>query len=213
MGPRASGKQQDEGCGSASDRQVRQEVSAAVVNGGMRGFIAIARVVRPQGRKGEVLAEILTDFPSRFKDLRRAFLDDPACSPRAVTVENTWLHKGKVVLKFAGIASIDDAETLRGRCVLIPEEEKIALSAHQYYLWELTGCQVVVESGGTRKALGTVTEVERTGGVDLLHVSDNNRDILIPFAQAICKVIDPEAKLIVIDPPEDLLDLNRERGA
>jgi len=213
VGPRASGKQQGEGRGSASDRQMQREVNAAIADGETRGFIAIARVVRPQGRKGEVLAEILTDFPSRFQDLRRAFLDAPGCSPRAVTVEDTWLHKGKVVLKFEGIGSIDDAETLRGRHVLIPEEEKVALSAHQYYLWELTGCQVVVESGGTRKVIGTVTEVERTGGADLLHVSDNSRDILIPFVQAICKVIDPAARLIVIDPPEDLLDLNRERGA
>ncbi|MEJ2008734.1 MAG: ribosome maturation factor RimM [Acidobacteriota bacterium] len=174
----------------------------------MRGFIAVAQIVRPQGRKGEVVAEILTDFPWRFKDLRRAFLDDPSSEPKVVTVEHSWLHKGRVVLKFAGTNTIDDAEKLRGRYVLIPEKEKIPLSTDQYYLWELTGCQVVVESEGTRKPLGTVTDVERTGGVDLLHVSDNSRDILIPFTQAICKTIDPDAKLIVIHPPEDLLDLN-----
>jgi len=176
----------------------------------MRGFIAVAQIVRPQGRKGEVLAEILTDFPSRFSDLHRAFLDDPSHEPKVVAVEHTWLHKGKVVLKFAGIDSIDDAETLRGRYVLIPEAERVPLSDDQYYLWELTGCQVVVESGETRKPLGCVTEVERTGGVDLLHVSDDSREILIPFTQAICKRVDPEAKLIVIQPPDDLLDLNRE---
>ena len=210
MGSGASGKQQDERRGSASVRRPRRGTGAAVANGEMQGYIAIAHIVRPQGRKGEVLAEILTDFPSRFKDLRRAFLDGPGCSPRAVTVEDAWLHKRKVVLKFAGTDSINDAETLRGRYVLVPEEEKVLLSSHQYYLWELMGCQVVVESGGTRKPLGTVTEIERTGGADLLHVSDNSRDVLVPFAQAICKVIDPGAKLIVIEPPEDLLDLNRE---
>lgn len=212
MGPGASGKQQGEACDSASDLQVQHRISAAVATGEMRGFIAIARIVRPQGRKGEVLAEILTDFPSRFKDLRRAFLDDGSYKPRAVTVQDAWLHKGKVVLKFAGVESISDAETLRGQHVLIPEEEKIALPANQYYLWELVGCLVVTESGGVRKALGNVTEVERTGGVDLLHVLQNSQEILIPFTQAICKVIDPEAKVIVVDPPEDLLDLNREQG-
>jgi len=213
VGSGASGKQQDEGRGLASDRGAQRVVSAAVTNGEMQGFVAIARIVRPQGRKGEVLAEILTDFPSRFKELRRAFLDDPGSRPRAVAVEDTWLHKGRVVLKLAGADSINDAETLRGRYVLVPEGEKVVLSSQQYYLWELMDCQVVVESGGTRKSLGTVTEIERTGGADLLHVSDNSREILIPFAQAICKVIDPGAKLIVIEPPEDLLDLNRERGA
>jgi 16S rRNA processing protein RimM len=189
-------------------RQAQRGAGTAVDDDKMRGFIAIARVGRPQGRKGEVLAEILTDFPSRFADLQWAFLDDPGNNPRAVTVEHTWLHKGKVVLKFAGIGSIDDAETLRGRLVLIPEEEKIALSAHQYYLSELEGCRVFAEIGGKREPLGTVTEVERTGGVDLLHVVENSREVLVPFAQAICKVIDPDSRLIVIDPPEDLLDLN-----
>lgn len=176
----------------------------------MQGFIAIARILRPQGRKGEVLAEILTDFPSRFTNLRRAFLDDSPHEPKAVAVEGTWLHKGKVVLKFSDIGSIDDAETLRGRYVFVPEEEKVALSAGQYYVWELIGCQVAVESEGTRRFLGTVTEVEPTAGVDLLHVSDGSQDVLVPFAKDICKEINPEAKLIVIHPPDDLLDLNRE---
>lgn len=191
-------------------RQVQQGANTAESDGGMRALIAIARITRPQGRKGEVLAEILTDFPSRFADLQRAFLEDPGKNPQAVTVEHTWLHKGKVVLKFAGIGSIDDAETLRGRLVLVPEEERVALSADQYYLWELEGCQVVAESGGTRTPLGIVTEIERTGGADLLHVADESGEILIPFVRAICKVIDPASRLIVIDPPEDLLDLNRE---
>ena len=210
MGTGASGKQQDAVGGSTSRRQAPQGANTAEADGGMRGFVAIARVLRPQGRKGEVLAEILTDFPSRFESLQRAFLEDPGSKPQAVTVEHAWLHKGKVVLKFAGAGSIDDAETLRGRLVLVPDEEKVALSAHQYYLWQLEGCHVVAESGGVRTPLGIVTEVERTGGADLLHVVEGSREVLIPFVRAICKVIDPESRLIVIDPPEDLLDLNRE---
>ncbi|HET7213842.1 MAG TPA: ribosome maturation factor RimM [Terriglobia bacterium] len=176
----------------------------------MRGFIAIARIVRPQGRKGEVLAEILTDFPSRFEGLQRVFLEVPGHEPRAATLEHARLHKGKIVLKFASAGSIDDAEALRGRLVLVPDEEKVALAAGQYYLWQLEGCQVVVETAGTRTPLGIVTEVERTEGADLLHVADGSREVLIPFVRAICKVIDPESRLIVIDPPEDLLDLNRD---
>ena len=209
-GKGASGKHQDEARGSTSQRQVQQGAIPANTDGELQGLIAIARVTRPQGRKGEVLAEILTDFPSRFTELQRAFLEEPGGGSRAVTVEHTWLHKGKVVLKIAGIDSIDDADTLRGRLVLVPEEEKVALPAGQYYLWELEGCQVVVESGGTQTPLGVVTEVERTGGADLLHVVDGSREVLVPFVRAICKVIDPESRLIVIDPPEDLLDLNRE---
>lgn len=85
------------------------------------------------------------------------------------------------------------------------------LAPHHYYLWELEGCQVVTEREGVQSKVGTVTEVESTGGVDLLHVSRGDGrggEILIPLAQAICTRIDPEAKTIVIDPPEDLLELN-----
>ena len=155
-----------------------------------------------------MLAQILSDFPSRFENLRRAFLDQPAGPPAPVAVEKAWLHKGKVVLKLSGVDSIDDAERFKGRYVLIPREEKIPLSAGQYYLWELEGCRVVVLEAGGERTLGTVTEIERTGAADLLHVSDGSREVLIPLAQSICKRIDPAGKLIVVYPPEDLLDLN-----
>jgi 16S rRNA processing protein RimM len=112
------------------------------------------------------------------------------------------------VLKLAGFDSIDAAETLKGRYVLIPEEEKVPLAAGQYYLWELEGCRVAVRDAAGERMLGTVTEIERTGGADLLHVSDGSREILIPLAESICKQIDTAGKLIVVDPPEDRLDLN-----
>ncbi|HZT70096.1 MAG TPA: ribosome maturation factor RimM [Terriglobia bacterium] len=193
----------------ASQNQAQGGARLALAESELRGFVAIACIVRPQGRKGEVLAEILTDFPSRFTGLQHAFLNDPGNIPWEVKVERTWLHKGKVVLKFAGVDSIDGAEELRGRYVLVPEQEKVVLAAHQYYWFELKGCQVDILREGTRHRLGVVTDVEPTGGADLLHVFDGAEDILVPLAQDICKVIDTEARLIVIEPPEDLLDLNR----
>jgi len=120
--------------GCASSVRIGKRTEAQILpvdHGEMRDFIAIARVLRPQGRKGEVLAEMLTDFPSRFVGLQRAFLEVSGGNPQALTVEHAWLHKGRVVLKFEGIASISEAETLRGRHVLVPEEEKVSLPAHQ----------------------------------------------------------------------------------
>ena len=182
-------------------------------------FQAIARIVRAQGRKGEVIAEILTDFPGRFEELRRAYLERTGQAPEPVAVENTWFHKGRVVLKFSEVNSIDEAERLRGLHVLIPREDPIPLPAHQYYVRDLKGCRVVRQHQGKLSEVGIVTEVEPTGGVELLRVTLNDpdpdapsgsgpREVLIPFAQDICTRIDPEAKIIVIDPPEDLLDLN-----
>jgi 16S rRNA processing protein RimM len=178
-------------------------------------FLAIARIVRPQGRRGEVVAEVLTDYPSRFQELRTVLLENPGHAPDPLTIEGTWPHKGRVVIKFSGVDSIEGASQLRGRCILIPRDQKTPLPEHHYYFWELKGCQVVAEKGGRRYTVGTVTEVEPIAGVHLLHVERRSEEsgrprseVLIPLAQEICRHIDTQAKLIVIDPPEDLLDLN-----
>lgn len=176
-------------------------------------FLAIALIRRPQGRRGEVLAEILTDFEERFRPGIRVYLEASAGdNPQPLHLENAWPHKGQIVLKFAGVDSINDAERLRGRHVLIPFNERISLPEGSYYWSELQGCRVMMAVSGAWVDAGTVTAVESAPGVPLLHVTrkaPGGGEILIPLAQDICKKIDPEAKLIIIDPPEDLLDLNR----
>jgi ribosomal 30S subunit maturation factor RimM len=100
------------------------------------------------------------------------------------------------------------------------------LPAHQYYVWELEGCRVVRDLDGVTMEIGIVTEVEPTEGVPLLHVAPIraqakeigdldakeearlSNELLIPLAQTICGRIDIGAKIIVIHPPEDLLELN-----
>lgn len=181
---------------------------AKLAEGVPEGFLAVARLVRPQGRRGEILAEPLTDFASRFQALRQVFLEHPGNAPRPIKVENVWPHKGRVVIKFLEVDSIDSASRLRGRHVLIPVEERMPLPPGQYYLSELEGCRVILERAGTLVEVGTVTYIEPTGGVDVLHVASSRGEVLIPFAQAICTKIDTQARTILIDPPDDLLDLN-----
>jgi len=171
-------------------------------------FLAVARVVRPQGRRGEVLAQPLTDFSSRFKELRDVFLENPGTAPQPILVEYVWPHKGQVVIKFSGVDSISSALGLKGRHVLILAEERMPLPPDHYYLWELEGCRVVTELCGRQVEVGTVSGIESTGGVDLLHVATQQGEVLIPLAQAICTKIDTQARTILIDPPEDLLELN-----
>ena len=171
-------------------------------------YLAIARILRPQGRKGEVAAEILTDFPERFQQLKTAFLEVPGHAPKPVSLERSWPHKGQIILKFAGIDSIESASGLRGIELLIPWDQRAPLPPHRYYLCELHGCRVIWERQG--QEIGTVVEVESTGGVDVLHVRrpDGKSEVLIPLAQEICTRIDLATQTIVIDPPEDLLELN-----
>lgn len=186
-----------------------------------KSFITVARIIRPQGRCGEVLAELATDFPERFQTLKSVIIaaseaqagsaPKPDSKTHGFELERSWLHKGRVVLKLAGVDSIDQADGLRGFLVMVPYAERAALPAGTYYVHELKGCRVCSEAGSE---IGTVIEVEPTAGVPLLHVrSADNQEILIPLAESICRLIDTEVKLIIIEPPGDLLDLNHDAGA
>src|SRR5271169_885051 len=117
-------------------------------------FLAIARIAKPQGRRGEVIAEILSDFPERFEQLARAYLEVGGGPPNPVVVERTWPHKGRIVLKFSGVDSIDQADRLRGLHVFIRREDRVALPDHQYYVWELEGCRVVRDLDGVAQEVG-----------------------------------------------------------
>jgi 16S rRNA processing protein RimM len=179
-------------------------------------YLAVACIVKPHGRKGEVVAEVLTDFPERFdKSQQEVYLELPASAPRPAVLESARMHKGRVIVKFTGVDSIDQASRLRGAHVLIRRDERMLVSAHRYYVWELKGCRVVRERDAglnTQSEIGIVTDVETgSGGVDLLHVAlsgGSQGEVLVPFVQSICTRIDIEAKVISIDPPEELLELN-----
>lgn len=173
-------------------------------------FVAVARIARPQGRRGEVAADILSDFPECLPGLKRIFLQGAGGAPEPAQLEEAWPHKGRIILKFAGVDSIDQAELLRGREVLIPCSERATLAEHQYWVSDLEGCRVLVERNGAMAEVGRVVGVDTAGGSDLLRVESPRGEILIPLAREICTRIDTESKVIVIDPPEDLLELNEK---
>ncbi len=181
-------------------------------------WIVVAHLVRPQGRNGELLAEILTDFPERFAERKRLYLAKPESGtahqlqPREVSLESHWLHKGRIVLKFAGVDSINDAETLRGLDVLISREERAPLEEGAVYLDDLIGCRVVDFHGPANAGedVGEVIEVDResTAGA-LLVVRHAAGEVLIPFVKAYLRRVDLDARRIEMDLPKGLLDLNR----
>ena len=93
-------------------------------------MITIGVVVKPQGRKGEVLVQPLSDRPDRFPSLRRVFVPGPGgAGARASRVTDRWPHKGRFVLKLEGVDSIDEAERYRGIELRIGEDEVEALPA------------------------------------------------------------------------------------
>ncbi|HKX29115.1 MAG TPA: ribosome maturation factor RimM [Blastocatellia bacterium] len=168
-------------------------------------LISIARIVRPQGRHGEVVAELLTDFPDRFAKLDRVQMRRSDGRISVVALERFWLHKGRIVLKLGGCDSINQAEELRGSQIMVPRAQLVSLPQDSYYDFDLVGCAVMTVDG---RPLGSVIEVQQYGAAPLLVVKDANaRELLIPLALSICVEIDVGSKRIVVNPPEGLLEL------
>jgi 16S rRNA processing protein RimM len=181
-------------------------------------WVWLARIRRAQGRMGEVLAEILTDFPERFSERRQLWLLDsnsavlsPAAPPvsREVELVAHWLHKGGVVLHFAGVDSISAAEQLAGLIVAVPRAQRIALPEDEVHIADLIGCAIFEVSGAEPVLIGQIENVDRTAGpVPLLIVQRTRGELLIPFAKSYLRRIDIAARRIEMALPEGLLDLN-----
>ncbi|PYQ08909.1 MAG: 16S rRNA processing protein RimM [Acidobacteria bacterium] len=166
-------------------------------------MVTIGRIVRPQGRKGEVVVEPLSDRPDRFPSLRQAFVAGDSGAARPVQVRDAWPHKGRFVLKLEGVDSIDEAERYRGLDLRIPEEDLSALPEGSYYHHQLRDLRV--EDAGGRE-VGRVEDVMKTGGeADVLVVRGANGETLIPLADAFVRAVDLAGGRVVVLVPE-LLD-------
>ena len=166
--------------------------------------LTIGRILKSHGNRGEVAAEILTDFPDRFQAGNELWLSDGSASQPRV-LEGSWFHKGRVILKFLGCDSITAAEALTGLWIEIPRSERRPLPPGIVYLSDLIGC-VVRENGQT---VGTVEAIEETGATPLLNVRTAEGELLIPFAAEICQTVDVEKQEIQVRLPEGLQELNR----
>lgn len=167
-------------------------------------LIVVARAVRTRGLKGEIVAELLSDFPERFAQVS-AILAVGSGEQKTLELENHWFRNDRIVLKFAGYDDIDSAKSLLGFDFALPESERMTLSENEYYDWELEGCSVVIKDG---PSLGIVRGVLRTGGVELLAIEDESaREYLVPLVESFVIKIDIMLREIVIDPPEGLLEL------
>ena len=174
--------------------------------------VTVARVLRPHGRRGEVAAEILTDFPQRLKTLTAAWLCAGPSPARLVSIRSCWLSQsrgGQAIFHFQGSDSISDAEKLVGFEVRIPLSERARLPESSYYVTDLIGCEVREKHGAV---IGIVRDVQATGegttGTPLLVIDSNGTELLVPLAQEICVRIDTAARVIDVVLPEGLRELN-----
>ena len=175
-----------------------------MADAGLSELGVIARAVKPRGLKGEIVAELLTDFPERFEDVEELILVSPGGERRSGRLEDYWFQNDRVILKLADYDDVESAKELVGFEFAVPESERVPLDEDEYYDWELEGCTVKV--GNWR--IGKVQSVIKTGGTEILQITDEGgKEHLVPLVDSIVVDIDTAEKLIVVDPPEGLLDL------
>jgi 16S rRNA processing protein RimM len=196
-------------------------------------WVAIAQLLRARGNKGEVAAELLTDFPERLKTMSEVYLGDAAisCEPRQVALSAFWMdrnHPGQGIFHFQGSATISDAEKLRGQYVFLPFGQRVRLPAGQYFVSDLIGCSVFESPREDSNApasspcslasapalLGTVRSVQFTGegvsGTPLLAVDTAQGELLVPLAVEICIHVNIAQRRIDVVLPEGLRNLNED---
>jgi len=179
-------------------------------------WVWLARIRKSQGRKGEVLADLLTDFPEKFKERKLVWLLSAAGqakgSVREAELTGHFLHKGGVVLHFAGVTSIPEADALRGLVVAIPQSERAPLGEDEVYVADLIGCTLIDVAGTSPRVVGLIEDVDREAGpatldpVPLLVIAGpNQEEILIPFAKAWLRNIVPGRVEMAL--PEGLIEI------
>ncbi|MFN8009197.1 MAG: ribosome maturation factor RimM [Terriglobia bacterium] len=166
--------------------------------------ISVARIARTQGNRGEVAADVLTDFPERFTRLRQVRLEKPGVPPLDHFLDSFWFHKNRVILKFRGIDSINEASQLVGYDVTVPETEKSSLPEGTYYQHDLIGCSLIGKSGNE---YGEVIDVIQYGSNLLLKIKGSSKEFLVPFAEGYFSEINLQNRILRCDLPDGLEEL------
>ncbi|HEY0557029.1 MAG TPA: ribosome maturation factor RimM [Thermoanaerobaculia bacterium] len=171
--------------------------------------VAVGRVLRPHGVRGEVVVEVLSDVPDRFrKGSRLLGVREGAPSTRttpatALIVASSRPHKSGAVVRFEGYADPDQAAVLRGLDLEVPRAEVPKAPAGTYYQYELLGC--LCRDGGDE--LGRVVEVVEDGGGLMLIVAGEGRRVPVPFVKEFLRRVDVEVGEIDLALPPGFLEV------
>lgn len=170
-------------------------------------FITLARVVKTQGRRGEVAAEVHSDVPERFAAGMKLFaLPKAEGARRELEVEDLWPHKGLLVLKFCGLDSISEAEPLIGSELQVPAAQRAKLDAGWNYVSDLIGCTVLDHA----HEIGRIEDVQfGAGEAPLLTIANAaGKKFEVPFAEAYLEEVDVKRRLVRMNLPEGMLKIN-----
>jgi 16S rRNA processing protein RimM len=167
-------------------------------------LILVGRVARAHGNKGQVIVNPDTDFPDARFAAGNLLIVEQAGTAVERRIASVRFQQGRPIVAFEGVETMDDAEALAGAELKVAASALPPLPGNTYYRHDLVGCDVKDTAG---RAIGRVTAVEGSLERSRLVVEGAKGELLIPMVEGICVSVDPAAKVIVVDPPEGLLEL------
>jgi 16S rRNA processing protein RimM len=149
-------------------------------------YLAIGKVIRAHGLRGEITVAVLTEFPDRFAETEWVYLGNEF-EAEAYRLEGHRWHKHNILLKLSGVTDRTQAEQLRGQLVQVPVEEAMPLPEGSFYLYQLLGLQVITTEGET---LGPIVDILETGANDVYVVNRQGEKLLLPAIADVVRSVD-----------------------
>jgi 16S rRNA processing protein RimM len=168
-------------------------------------LISLGVITKARGTKGEVVIGLKSRQKRNYSSIKKGVISLPEGVYYTLEIEKLWFQREKMVIKFKGCDTIEQAEKMVGKEVLITEDELLPLENNDFYIFQLIGLKVFVKGGDF---LGEITDIVRTGGTDVLVVEGGEKEYLIPMAEEYIEKIDINDKEMIIKPPKGLLEIN-----
>ena len=155
-------------------------------------FLAVGRVLRPHGVRGELLLASLTDFPEHLAEQKVVYLGEP---PQPHPLAGVRLHRGQLIIRLADCHERADADAYRDQIVQIEAQSAAPLPPGMYYHHQLVGLAVYTEEG---EHLGELVEVLETGANDVYVVKGPQGELLLPVIADVIRAVDLEAHRLTV---------------
>ncbi len=153
-------------------------------------FLAIGKVLRPHGVRGELRLEVYTGTPTHLKDVETVYVGDKQ-SP--YPLESSRLHQKILLIKLKGCDDREQADAFRGQIIAIARADAAPLRAGQYYHHQIIGLTVISDEG---EQLGTITEIIETGANDVYVVKNGDEELLLPAISSVILKIEPPQMIV-----------------
>jgi 16S rRNA processing protein RimM len=166
-------------------------------------MIAVGRITKSVGIKGEVRVAMLTDSPDRFTSLKAIWCGAEEKSATRYSILSMRIERSAVVLKFKEIESRTTADELRGRYLFVDEKQKVAPPKGSYFIHDIIGMKVETEAG---EEVGSVRDVMELPANDVWVVTSGTKELLIPAIKEVIRSVDVQGRRVVIRPLEGMLE-------